>query len=274
MKEKKAILVVSFGTSHADTREKTIGAIERDIAEAYPQYAVRRAFTSGMILKVLSRRDGIHVDTVSQALARLVADGIEEVHIQPTHVINGEEFDDMVADVAGYEDRFAKTTIGAPLLTSTEDYRRVAEAVIEQVPDLGERDALVLMGHGTVHHVNAVYPALDYHFKEKGYTNVFVGTVEGYPDIEVVRKAVEAFAPDRVLLLPLMVVAGDHAVNDMAGEEEDSWKSVFTEDGYATSCILKGLGEFPSIRQIYLDHLAEAIGQHEEQDKESECSVC
>lgn len=265
--KKKAILVVSFGTSHAGTREKTIVAIERDIEKAYPHCEVRRAFTSGMILNILARRDGIHIDNVSEALNRLAADGVEEVYIQPTHVINGEEFDDMVSDVADNESRFSKIAIGAPLLTETEDYRRVVDAVMMHVPDLNQRDALVLMGHGTEHHVNAVYPALDYHFKERGYANVFVGTVEGYPDIEVVKKAVNVFSPESVVLLPLMVVAGDHAVNDMAGEEEDSWKRVFEGEGYETRCILKGLGEFPSIRQIYLDHLAEAISSDEEREE-------
>lgn len=261
MNRKRAILVVSFGTSHAATREKTIGAIETEIAAAFPDYEIRRAFTSGMILKLLKKRDGIAIDTVAEAMERLASEGFQQVIIQPTHVINGEEYDDMAADAEQYRDRFEKITIGAPLLTHTEDYRKVIHAVTEQLPGLDVQDALVLMGHGTKHHANAVYAALDYHFKDMGYSNVFVGTVEAYPDVHTMVRKVKEYQPKRITLLPLMVVAGDHAVNDMAGEEEDSWKEIFKKEGYEVSCILKGLGEFKSIREIYLDHLSEAMKQ-------------
>ena len=260
-KDKKALLVVSFGTSHAETREKTIGAIEKDIAAAYPDYEVRRAFTSGMILKVLEKRDGVVIDNVAEAMNRLVSDGFEEVLVQPTHVIPGDEYDDMVADVMMFEDKFEKISIGTPLLHSTEDYRKVISAVMEQFSDLGEREALVLMGHGTEHPVNAIYAALDYMFKDIGHPNVFVGTVEAYPDVETLLKHVKAFRPEKITMLPLMVVAGDHAVNDMAGDEEDSWKSIFEKAGFKVECILKGLGEFQSIRDIYLEHIAEVINK-------------
>lgn len=259
--EKRALLAVSFGTSHAGTREKTIGAIERDIAGRYPEYEVRRAFTSGMILKVLEKRDGIIVDNVAEAMNRLISDGFDEVLVQPTHVIPGDEYDAMVGDVMMFEDRFDKITIGTPLLYSTEDYQQVIRAVMEQFPDLSDREALVLMGHGTGHPINAAYPALDYHFKDMGYPNVFVGTVEGYPEVHTVLKMVEAYKPERVILMPLMVVAGDHAVNDMAGDEEDSWKSIFENAGFEVECILKGLGEFQPIRDIYLKHIADTLKQ-------------
>lgn len=255
---KKAMLVVSFGTSHAVTREKTIGAIEQSIASAYPAYEVRRAFTSGMILSVLEKRDGIRIDNVAEAMKRLADDGFREVFVQPTHVIPGEEYDDMVAEALLYEDRFDHLTIGTPLLYDTEDYRKVIRAVMDQFPDLTDRDALVLMGHGTGHPINAAYPALDYQFKDLGYHNVFIGTVEGYPEIDTVLKKVEAYRPEKVILLPLMVVAGDHAVNDMAGEDEDSWKSIFEHAGFRVECMLKGLGEFQAIRDIYLEHIASA----------------
>lgn len=257
--DKKALLVVSFGTSHAETREKTIGAIEESIAMAYPEYEVRRAFTSGMILKVLEKRDGIVIDNVAEAMNRLVSDGFHEVLVQPTHVISGEEYDNMVTDVRMFADKFEKITIGAPLLYHTEDYRRVIQAVMEQFPDFSEREALVLMGHGTEHPINPAYAALDYQFKDMGYDNVFVGTVEAYPDVDTVLKQVEAYQPDKIVLLPLMVVAGDHAVNDMAGEEADSWKTIFENAGYEVNCILKGLGEFQSIREIYLEHISKAM---------------
>lgn len=257
--DKKALLVVSFGTSHAETREKTIGAIEKNIASAYPDHEVRRAFTSGMILKVLEKRDGIVIDNVAEAMNRLVSDGFEEVLVQPTHVIPGDEYDEMVGDVIMFEDRFDKVSIGTPLLYDTEDYRKVISAVMEQFPDLGEREALVLMGHGTEHPINAVYAALDYMFKDMGYPNVFVGTVEAYPGVETALKQVKAFRPEKVILMPLMVVAGDHAINDMAGDEEDSWKSIFEKAGCKVECILKGLGEFQAVRDIYLEHIAQVI---------------
>lgn len=254
---KKALLVVSFGTSHAETREKTIGAIERDIAASYPEYEVRRAFTSGMILKVLAKRDGIFIDNVAEAMNRLISDGFQEVLVQPTHVIPGDEYEGMVADVMMYKDQFDKLAIGTPLIYHKEDYAKVIPALIEQVPQLGNREALVLMGHGAEHPIDSVYAALDYRFKDIGHHNVFVGTVEGYPDLDTVFRHVNDFHPDRVILMPLMVVAGDHAVNDMAGDEEDSWKTVFEKAGYEVECILKGMGEFQAIRNIYLEHIAQ-----------------
>ena len=257
--DKKALLVVSFGTSHAETRKNTIGAIEKDITAAYPEYEVRRAFTSGMILKVLEKRDGILIDNVAEAMNRLVSDGFHEILVQPTHVIPGDEYDNMVTDIQMFADKFDKINIGTPLLYNTDDYRKVIQAVMEQFSDLSEREALVLMGHGTEHRINPAYPAMDYQFKDMGYDNVFVGTVEAYPDVETVFKKVDAYRPDKIVLLPLMVVAGDHAVNDMAGEEEDSWKSIFEKAGYEVNCILKGLGEFQSIRDIYLEHIAKAM---------------
>ena len=257
-KEKKALLVVSFGTSHAETREKTIGAIEKNIAAANPEYEIRRAFTSGMILKVLKNRDGLVIDNVAEAMDRLAGEGFREVLIQPTHVIPGDEYDDMVKDVMRFADQFGKISIGKPLLFSIQDQIKVICAIMEQFPELSERDALVLMGHGTEHPVNAVYAALDQQFKDMGYHNVFVGTVEAYPDIETVERQVKAFHPNQIHLLPLMVVAGDHAINDMAGDGEDSWKSIFEKAGYQVDCILKGLGEYQQIRDIYLEHTSQA----------------
>ena len=255
-KDKKAILVVSFGTSYEETREKTIGAIERDIQAAYPDYEVRRAFTSGMILKVLAKRDGLHIDNVKEAMEGLAADGFQAVYVQPTHILNGEEYDDMVEVVEAYKGRFQVLEIGAPLLTSTQDYRKTIKGLMAEFSQPKESEALLLMGHGTEHHVNAVYPALDYHFKAMGYPNVFVGTVEAYPTIEDILKQLEKSSLKKVHLLPFMVVAGDHARSDMAGDEEDSWKEILKAAGYEVDYTLKGLGEFPSVREIYVEHVA------------------
>lgn len=259
---KKAILVVSFGTSYQETRDKTIGAIEREIAAAWPEWEVRRAFTSGMILRVLQKRDGIHIDNVTEAMERLAADGIRDLVVQPTHVINGEEYEKMVALLAPWSGRFERFLVGRPLLTSSEDYDKVVEAVIREA-ELKEGDALVLMGHGTEHHVDAAYAALDYRFKDTGHENVFVGTVEGYPALEQVHKQLKRFGPKRVVLMPFMIVAGDHASNDMAGEDEDSWKNIFESQGYAVKCVMKGLGEIQAVRDIYLEHVRAAMEEQE-----------
>ncbi|WP_324825565.1 sirohydrochlorin cobaltochelatase [Sinanaerobacter sp. ZZT-01] len=259
MNQKKAMLVVSFGTSYEETRNKTIGAIEKEIAESYPDWEIRRAFTSGMILRVLEKRDGLHIDNVTEAMEGLVQDGFRTVLIQPTHIINGDEYDKMVDAVKPYMEQFETIKIGEPLLSSSEDYEEVVKGVMAQLPQLQAEEALVLMGHGTTHHTDAVYAALDYRFKAMGYKNVFVGTVEGYPDFEQVSSMVDTYRPKKVILMPFMVVAGDHAQNDMAGEEEDAWKTLFEESGYEVECILKGLGEFSEIRRLYLKHVADML---------------
>ena len=259
--DKKAILVVSFGTSHAETRDKTIGAIEKDIAAAYPEYEVRRAFTSGMIIKVLANRDGIMVDNVSEAMEHLVEEGFQTVIVQPTHVINGDVNNEMVAVVRRYMDQVDEIKIGEPLLTNTEDYQKVVRAIMDQFSDLDDNEALVLMGHGTGHHINTVYAVLDCQFKAMGYPNVFIGTAEAYPDIFAVAKQVRLYNPRKIILLPLMIVAGDHACHDMAGDGDDSWKSIFEGAGYEVRCILKGLGEFQGIRNIFLEHVSAAMSE-------------
>ncbi len=258
---KKAILVVSFGTSHAATRDKTIGAIEKDIAAAYPQYEVRRAFTSGMVIKVLANRDRMVVDNVSEALDRLLAEGFHTICVQPTHVINGDVNHEMVEVVSRYRDKFEEVKIGQPLLANTEDCHKVIKAIMDQFPELNDSEALVLMGHGTGNQINSVYLDLDKQFKARGYANVFVGTVEAYPGVEVVAEEVRLYNPHKIILLPLMIVAGDHACHDMAGDGADSWKSIFKGAGYEVSCILQGLGEVQAIRDIFLEHIRAAMAK-------------
>lgn len=261
---KSAILAVSFGTSHESTREKTIGAIEAAIKQAWPQLELRRAFTSSTIMSILKNRDHIHVDSVQQALERLSQEGYTHVLIQPTHVINGEEFEKMCRMAEPYSDRFETLVIGTPLLTTSEDMRQVCLAVSDRFnetadPTLTSRDALILMGHGTSHYSDAVYAAMDYRFKEMGMSNIFVCTVEGYPSLAELLPALKAFHPEKVLLLPLMLVAGDHAKNDMGGDAPDSWKSILEAEGYLVECIFEGLGEFPKIREIYLKHVQKKL---------------
>lgn len=255
---RRGILVVSFGTSVNETREKTIDVIEDEIRKAYPGTIVYRAWTSGMIIRKLKKRDGVQIDTVTEAVERMLADGITELIVQPTHVINGVENDRMIADVQVFADRFERIAFGTPLLTSEEDSGAVIEAVMDEFDGFPKEEALIFMGHGTTHYANAIYAALDYRFKDMGYPNVFLGTVEAYPSLDTLMKMVRAYGAEKVTLAPFMVVAGDHAVNDMSSEDEDSWRSQFERAGFQVSCILKGLGEYSGIRKIYIQHIQDA----------------
>ncbi len=259
MHTKKAILVVSFGTSYSESRKKNIDAIANEIAHAFPQYTVRQAFTSKIIIQILKTRDNIHMDSVTQALQQLVEEGYQELIIQPTHLMNGIEYDEMVADAVAFKGLFNKMRIGAPLLTTVSDYEDFIEAVLSEIPERGDANtAIVFMGHGSTHFANAAYAALDYHMKHKGHRNAFVGTVESYPDILTVREDLIAYGAKKAVLYPLMIVAGDHAHNDMAGEEEDSWTSILEKDMEVTT-VLKGLGEYKGIRSMFIAHVVNAI---------------
>lgn len=256
---RKAILVVSFGTSFNETREKTIDAIENDIKNQYPDYKIYRAFTSKMIINKLKAKYNYHVDTVKEAMTRILEDGRLELIVQPTHIINGIENDIMIEEVNEFKNNFISLKIGAPLLTSTEDYFTLIDTLAEEFSFITPEDALVFMGHGSSHYSNSSYPSIDYMFKAKGYNNVHIGTVEGYPTIDEVIKSLEISKPKKVYLSPLMIVAGDHATNDMAGDDEDSWKNILLKNNYQVECILKGLGEYKAIRELFIKHIEDAI---------------
>jgi sirohydrochlorin cobaltochelatase len=257
---KKAILVVSFGTSYHDSREKTIGAIENAISRAYPDYTLRRAFTSRMIINKLKKRDGIQIDNVTEALSRLLLEGYGTVIIQPTHVMNGYEYEEMMGLIEPYKGRFPVLRVGTPLLTFAEDYTTLTNAVVAEIPEANQKDtAVILIGHGTDHFANSVYAALDYRMKDMGYRNIFIGTVENYPDLDTVKRQIGLHKVKKVVLYPLMIVAGDHANNDIAGDEEDSWKLALEKDGYEVKCNLKGLGEYEGIRRMFVERVASTI---------------
>ncbi|HJC09544.1 MAG TPA: sirohydrochlorin cobaltochelatase [Candidatus Blautia merdigallinarum] len=255
---KKAILAVSFGTSHNDTREITIDAIERDMQEAFPDYALYRAWTSKMIIKKLKERDNVHVFNVREAMEQMKKDGITDVLVQPTHVINGIENDLMKEDALAYRNDFHSISFGDPLLTSAEDNLAVIQAIADEFSDLAQDQVLVLMGHGTTHYANSIYAALDYTFKDKGYKNIFLGTVEAYPSMESLMRMVKEYNPSKVVLAPFMIVAGDHAKNDMAGDDPDSWYSQFKAAGFEVEPVIKGLGEYTGIRSLLVEHLRTA----------------
>ena len=257
---KKALLVVSFGTTFHDTLEKTIGAIERDLAAAFPDRDLYRAFTSGMIIRRLKERDGISIDNTQEALEHLAGMGYTDVLLQSTHVMNGEERDKMMAHALPFVERFQSLTFGAPLLTEIEDYRAAAKALLARLPEKREDSAIVYMGHGTEHHANAVYALLEYVLHDMGRTDIHIGTVEGYPGFEeVCRRLEEQGNVKNVLLVPLMVVAGDHARNDLAGEEPDSWRRRLEAVGLRVEWVLEGLGENPAIRSVFVRHARRAL---------------
>lgn len=257
---KPVILVVSFGTSYNDSRDKTIGAIEKAIEAKYTDYEVRRAFTSQIIIDKLKERDGLEIDNIEEALDRLVADGVKTLVVQPTHVMSGYEYDDVVKAVNDYSDKFDALAIGAPLLTSDEDYTTLAKALVTETADYNaEGTAIVFMGHGTEHESNATYAKFQKTFLDIDANNYIIGTVEATPSLDDVVAELKAKNYKKVVLEPLMVVAGDHANNDMAGDEDDSWKSVITKEGFEVECVLKGMGELTSVQEMYVAHVQDAI---------------
>ncbi len=257
---KPVLLAVSFGTSYKETREATIDAIEAALAEAYPEYQVRRAFTSQMVINILEKRDGYKVDNVTEAVERLIGDGVKEVLVQPTHVIPGFEYNDMLEKLSAYRDKFTSLQVGRALLTSDEDYDTLVSVLKKETGKYnGEDTSLVFMGHGSRHEANEVYIEIERRLHAAGLTNYFIGTAEGTPLIDEVLAKVKAGNYKKIVLLPLMIVAGDHASNDMAGDEEGSWKDIFTKAGYEVECVLTGLGEYQGIRQMFITHAGEVM---------------
>lgn len=261
--DKKALLVVSFGSSFIENRAASIDAIEEELGSAFSEYDPFNAFTSQIIIDIYKDRDQVTYKNVAEQIENIYKKGYGEVLVVPTHVINGEEYDQMNEALQPFKDKFEIFNVSRPLLSSVEDYSQVIEAIMKEVPDVDDKTAVVLMGHGTHHDANSAYPALDYSFKHAGYPQVFVGTVEGSPSYEDVVKDIEESGYEKVLLMPLMIVAGDHAHNDMAGDEEDSWKVMFKSKGYDVDYVLKGLGELQSIRQLFVQHAREALVEDE-----------
>lgn len=256
----QAILVVSFGTSYNDSRDITIGAVESAIEEAFPDYDVRRAFTSQIIIDKLEERDGLEIDNVTEALDRAVEDGVKTLIVQPTHLMDGYEYNDLVDEVAAYADQFEQVVIGEPLLTSEEDFKNVAKAITDATAEYDDATtAICFMGHGTEADSNEVYAKLQDVLTEEGFENYYIGTVEATPSLEDVLELVKEGDYTKVVLEPLMVVAGDHANNDMAGDEEGLWKTEFEAAGYEVECLVKGLGEMDAICQMYVEHTQAAI---------------
>ncbi|MDW6005197.1 sirohydrochlorin cobaltochelatase [Vibrio mangrovi] len=252
---KKALLVISFGTSYPQAMQRNIKVCEQELADAFPERDFFRAFTSSMIIKKLSQRDRIEISNPRQALERLKRAGYRDVLIQSLHIINGDEYEKIVREVEHCRDWFERIEIGVPLLSSFDDYNRLIEAIEYQSPELEADERLVLMGHGATHHAFSAYACLDHMIRENELPFV-VGAVESYPGIDSVINRLRQENVRKVYLMPLMLVAGDHAINDMASDEPDSWKVLIRQAGIEAEPIVQGLGENQLIRQLFVDHLA------------------
>ena len=276
------ILVVSFGTSFNDSRAEDIGGVEKELQAAYPDWSVRRAFTAQIIINHVQARDDEKIDNMDQALERAVDNGVKNLVVQPTHLMHGAEYDELTEAVENYKDKFESVKIAEPLLGEVgadetainEDKAAVAEAITaEAVKTAGfdsldaakeEGTAFVFMGHGTSHTAKISYSQMQTQMEQLGYENVFIGTVEGEPEdtaCEAVIEKLKNAGYKKVILRPLMVVAGDHANNDMAGDDDDSWKSQFEASGVFDSIDtqIAGLGEIDAIQQLYVAHTQAAI---------------
>lgn len=276
------LLAVSFGTSYNDSRVEDIKGIEDALQEAYPDWSVRRAFTSQIIINHIQARDGECIDNMDQALERAVKNNVKNLIVQPTHLMHGAEYDELVKAVERYQDKFESVKFSEPLLGEVgsdasainPDKEAVAKAVTAQAVETAGYDSLdaakedgtafVFMGHGTSHTAKVSYSQMQTQMQVLGYDNVFIGTVEGEPEetsCEAIIEAVKNAGYKKVILRPLMVVAGDHANNDMAGEDEDSWKSLFENSGFfeQVDVQIAGLGGIEAIQQIYVDHTAAVI---------------
>lgn len=276
------LLVVSFGTSYNDSRVEDIKGIEDALQEAYPDWAVRRAFTAQIIINHVQARDGEVIDNMQQALDRAVENGVKNLVVQPTHLMHGAEYDEMAEVLEQYQDKFESVAIAEPMLGEVgddatvinEDKAAVAQAVADAaVQEAGfdsmeaaaeDGTAFVFLGHGTSHTAKVSYSQMQTQMEELGFKNAFIGTVEGEPEdtaCEAVIEKVKEAGYKKVILRPLMVVAGDHANNDMAGSEEDSWKSMFEASGSFDSvdAQIAGLGRIDAVKQLYVDHTKAAI---------------
>ena len=274
------LLVVSFGTSFNDSRVADIKGIEDALQAAYPDWSVRRAFTAQIIINHIQARDGEKIDNMTQALDRAVANGVKNLVVQPTHLMHGAEYDEMCEAIEAYKDQFESVSIAEPMLGEVgsdatvinADKEAVAKAITaaavseagfesrEAAKDAGT--AFVFMGHGTAHVAKVTYSQMQTQMQNLGYENVFIGTVEGEPEetsAEAVIEAVKAAGYTNVVLRPLMVVAGDHANNDMAGSDDDSWKTMFEAAGFSVDCQIHGLGEIADVQALYVAHTKAAI---------------
>ena len=276
--DQRLLLAVSFGTSFADTREKTIGAIERRLEERFPDCTVQRCFTSRMIRKILLERDGLKIFSPEEAMQKALEKGIRELIVQPLYLMHGFEHRRLMETIRDAAPSFDKLAVGKPLLSDDADFCIMADAIRRNLPAPEPDTALVLMGHGNEKkkkpiqedkkaedsslrdiHDNAVFAGLQQSLRRAGADNYFVATVEGEPEIGDILPLIKERGFRKVILAPFMVVAGDHARNDLAGEDEDSWKNIFIRSGFQVETILRGIGEWEEVQNLFAAHAAQCM---------------
>ena len=241
---KKAILVTSFGTSHRDTREKCLDLIQREVEEKYGSENVERAYTSGIIRRIIEKNEGVHIFDQEEGLKVLKDKGFEEIITMSLHILDGIEYSKL-------DDKFGK--ISKPLLADDEDFKKIVEN--KEFNDLEGNDAIVFMGHGTESEADYAYQKLQDEYLKAGKNNIFIATVEGKVTIKDVIEKMKGKGFKKILLKPFMIVAGDHAKNDMSSDDEDSWKTMLKNEGYEVTSVLKGMGEYKFIREMFMDKL-------------------
>lgn len=254
---KRAVLIVSVGTSRIEALENTTLRLQKDVIEHFPEYECYVAFSSLHILKKMNAKSGYVYMGIAEAFERMLADGVDEVIVQPTNLLNGLESDSMLEQVELYKTKFKQVKVGRPLLNEKEDYINTLQVILEQV-DLQDGEALVLIGHGTNHLSNSTYQNLEYTAYIQGHRNVFVGTMEGDKSHKMTLRKLGVSNYKKVRLMPLLFVAGYHAMKDIAADS-DSWKSILEDAGYEVESVLIGLGELVGIRELFVEHLKIAM---------------
>ncbi len=257
---KNGILVVSFGTTYEEARKLCIESIENKIRNEFKDFEVRRAFTSNMVIKKLKERDNLYIDTVEEALEKFEKEGFEEVYIQSLHIIPGHEYEKIAIQVDKYNEKnsFNVLKLSQPLLYNNDDYYRVIEVLDKEISTLNKNKGLILMGHGTDHKANECYRIFEERLRNKGFENVYMGTVEGYQPIDEIIPLLKKNEIKKVKLQPFMLVAGDHVLNDMVGDEH-SWKAKLEEEGFEVEAEIKGLGEKAKFQEIFINNLRKSF---------------
>ena len=252
---KQAILLVSFGTSKKETREKTFFAIQKEVEEQFPEYLVYHAFTSEKIIRKIKEKEGVQIPNLKEMLEQIREHGIKKLIVQPTYVICGIEYENMVQEVSAYLDKFDSVVFGKPLLSEIGDYEKVAEVVKQHVPVMSKEEAVVFMGHGTKQSGTQCYTIMDEILKKNGHRNIYMAAMDGEPSIQDVIIKMKEQPFKKVMLIPFFVASGYHVRKDMIGQQKDSWKNRLLNKGYEVEYLLTGLGEYPQIRKLYCEHI-------------------
>ena len=255
---KKAIIAVSFGTSYEETRKLTIERFENAIEEHFKGSPVYRAWTSGIIMKKILKRDGLKVDNVSEALEKIKAEGYDEIIVQPSHILEGIEYEKIVAQLNAVKKDFKSIRLGNAMLHDEASYAEISDVIADIFSFVLDEEALVLIGHGSSHETDSSYEELEAAMHASGHENYIVGTIEGELDIKRAISKLKELRPSKVILAPFLIVAGDHALNDIGGDEEDSCINMLKDAGFDVECILKGLGEYEQVIDVFLRRADEA----------------